>query len=196
MLIRKPLLKLQSDWENKRLFWKEVFTQISCRSYFCRLGYTEVTSHRWLLFWFCWYLWSGAWRESRRAEKAFRDLMTKAWWDVPERGQVFKQHDCKRIPCRAETFILFPHLPYHQAADSQHEALHVASFLAIYPFSLLWPAVSASEMCWRQLILCASTSFNRNQQSCFDNQKFDRKGRKKVLIWSPLNDHLLQTYYV
>lgn len=65
------------NWENKRLFWKETVIQIPCRSLFFQTGYTKATSYRWLLFWFCWCLWSGAWRESRRMEKVFRDLMTK-----------------------------------------------------------------------------------------------------------------------
>lgn len=57
---------------------KKLSSRIPCRSHFLQTAYTKAaTSHRWLLFWFCRCLWSGAWRESRRTEEAFRDLMTK-----------------------------------------------------------------------------------------------------------------------
>lgn len=129
--------------KKKRLFWKDTVVPIPWRSHFF---HSKTTSHRWLLFGLYWCLWSGAWRESRRIEKAFKDLTTKHGEMCHREGR-FQN----RLIAHAYLTVLRPLSSPHPCPITKLQTLSMrpplpgASLLDLHPFSLLLPVLSTSK---------------------------------------------------
>lgn len=95
---------------------KKLSFRIPHGSHLFQTGYTKAaTSYRWLLFWFCWYLCSGAWKKSRRIEKLFEDLMTKYGATRHREGRFqnsITTHRCR--PCTTESLSSFHTCPINK----------------------------------------------------------------------------------
>lgn len=95
---------------------KKLSFRIPHGSHLFQTGYTKAaTSYRWLLFWFCWYLCSGAWKKSRRIEKLFEDLMTKYGATLHREGRFqnsITTHRCR--PCTTESLSSFHTCPINK----------------------------------------------------------------------------------